>query len=193
MNIRQALLEEHSRQQTLRIAGYIGDNPERFGALMSIFFNDEPRLVQRSAWTLSYVIGKYPTLMGPYLAQTIDLLGTFGLPPADGRASPTATVSAVPRNILRVLQDMDIPEVHQGKLMDCCFRFVSDPTTPIAVKAFSLTVLHNLSKQYPEILPELETVIQERLPYETAAFRSRAKKILAPKKPAKPKGPARAK
>ncbi|TDX02300.1 hypothetical protein [Dinghuibacter silviterrae] len=172
MNIRQALLEEHSRQQTLRIAGYIGDDPERFEALMSIFFGDEPRLIQRSAWTLSYVIRKHPTLITPYLAQTIDLLGRPGLP------------TAVPRNILRILQDITVPITLQGHLMDYCFRAVSDPSTPIAVKAFSLTVLHNLSFTYPEILPELETVIHERLPYETAAFRSRARKILAAKPPA---------
>jgi hypothetical protein len=166
MNIRQALLEEHSKQQTLAIAGYIGNNPERFSVLMSIFMGDEPRLTQRSAWALSYVIRKHPSLMGPYLAQTIDLLSD--------RSQP----SAVPRNILRVLQDMEIPEALQGKVMDVCFGFISDPTAMIAFKAFSLSILHNLSRQYPEILPELELIIRDRWDQETPAFRSRARKIL---------------
>ena len=166
MNIRQALLDEHSKEQTVRIAGYIGSNPQRFAVLMSLFTGDNTRLIQRSAWTLSYVIRKHPSLLHPYLAQTIDLLGTPGLP------------TAVPRNILRVLQDFDIPETLQGKLMDVCFRYIAEPATPIAVKAFSLTVLHNLSRQYPEILPELKTIIEERWDTETPAFKSRAKRIL---------------
>jgi hypothetical protein len=174
MNIRQALLDEHSKEQTVRIAGYIGDNPERFAVLMSLFTGDNTRLIQRSAWTLSYVIRKHPSLLHPYLAQTIDLLGIPGLP------------TAVPRNILRVLQDFDVPEALQGRLMDVCFRYIGEPETPIAVKAFALTVLHNLSRQYPEILPELKTVIEERWDSETPAFRSRAKRILAPVK--KPRG-----
>jgi len=39
-------------------------------------------------------------------------------------------------------------------------------------------VLENLSKQYPEIKHELKVIIEERWDYETAAFHSRAKRIL---------------
>ena len=85
----------------------------------------------------------------------------------------------MPRNILRVLQSYDIPASLHGRLMDACFRFIADPLAPIAVKAFSLTVLDKLSREYPDIRGELVTTIEERLPHETAAFRSRARKILA--------------
>jgi hypothetical protein len=166
MNIRQALLEDHSKRHTGTIAAYTGNDTERFGVLMSLFTGGETRLVQRSAWVLSYVIRKHPSLLTPYLAQTIDLLKTPGLP------------TAVPRNILRVLQDIPLPESVHEPLMDACFRFIADPAAPIAVKAFSLTVLDNLSRTYPEIRGELVTTVQERLPYETAAFRSRARKVL---------------
>lgn len=166
MDIRQALLKEHSRQQTMLIVGHIGNDPERFRNLMTLFLGKEYRVTQRAAWVLSYVISKYPTLIAPYLAQTIDLL-----------SSPQAP-SAVARNILRFLQHMDVPEDLQGRLMDRCFLFIMDPETPIAIKAFSLTVLHNLSRQYPEILPEIGAVIRDRWDYETPAFRSRARKIL---------------
>jgi hypothetical protein len=51
----------------------------------------------------------------------------------------------------------------------------------IAVKAFSLTILENLCKTYPEILPEIKTIIEARWEEETPAFRSRAGKILRKK------------
>ncbi|MCY7309163.1 MAG: hypothetical protein LH619_00155 [Chitinophagaceae bacterium] len=41
-----------------------------------------------------------------------------------------------------------------------------------------MTVLQNLSKLYPEIKQELKTIIEDRWELETAAFHSRAKKIL---------------
>ncbi|HKH61767.1 MAG TPA: hypothetical protein VKA49_13090, partial [Flavitalea sp.] len=79
---------------------------------------------------------------------------------------------------IRLLQDITVPKKYHGRIMTICFEFVSDINTPIAVKAFSLTVLDNLSKDYPEIAAELKLIIEERWEHETAAFQSRAKKIL---------------
>ena len=62
--------------------------------------------------------------------------------------------------------------------METSIRFLESPTKAIAVKAFSLTVLGNLSKHYPDIIPELKLVIEDQLPCQTAAFKSRAKWLL---------------
>lgn len=62
--------------------------------------------------------------------------------------------------------------------MNICFDYLISPNEKPAVKAFSLTVLENLSNSYPEIKQELKTVIEDRWNYETAAFHSRARKIL---------------
>jgi len=78
---------------------------------------------------------------------------------------------------MRPLQDVKIPEPFHGVVMNTCFEFISSPAEAVAVKAFSLTVLENLSRIYPEILPELKLVIEERWEHETVAFRTRAKKI----------------
>ena len=63
-------------------------------------------------------------------------------------------------------------------MMNICFEYVQSPTEAVAVKAFSLTVLGNLAKLYPEILPEIKLLIKEQLPHQTAAFKSRAKYFL---------------
>jgi hypothetical protein len=62
--------------------------------------------------------------------------------------------------------------------MSSCFDYIIDPKEKVAVKAFSLSILDDLSKQYPEIRQELKTIIEDRWDSETAACRSRAKKIL---------------
>jgi hypothetical protein len=78
-----------------------------------------------------------------------------------------------------VLEGIDIPKKLHGKVMNVCFQFIENPSTPVAVKAFSLTVLHKLSKYYPEIKQELKVIIEERMETETAAFKTRGKKILS--------------
>jgi hypothetical protein len=62
--------------------------------------------------------------------------------------------------------------------MNLCFKYISSPTEPVAIKAFSITVLQNLAKQYPEILNEIKLIIEERWDHETVAFKKRARKLL---------------
>lgn len=85
---------------------------------------------------------------------------------------------AVIRNSLRILQKVEIPEQIHGEVMNACFGFLEDPAVPAAFKAFSLTILGNLSKRYPELKQELKVIVEERRDLETAAFRSRGKKIV---------------
>src|SRR5690606_41177156 len=61
-----------------------------------------------------------------------------------------------------LLAEVDIPKKYHGKVMNACFHFISDVKTAVAIKAFSLTLLDNLSRSYPEITRELNLVISER-------------------------------
>lgn len=85
---------------------------------------------------------------------------------------------AVVRNSVRVLQSIDIPVELHGEVMNACFGFIEVPATLVAIKAFALTTLYNLSRHYPDIQHELQIIIEERMDKETAAFASRGKKIL---------------
>lgn len=166
MNIREALLQEHSKQQCEKIARYIGNTPSRFDELIQLFFSDEYRVVQRAAWPLSYSAIAHPDLIKKHLRKLVANLKKPGIH------------NAVKRNTVRLLQEIAIPVSLQGDVMDICFGFVEDPTEAVAVKAFSLTVLYNLSKQYPDIIPEIKLLIMQQRPHQTAAFASRAKKVL---------------
>ncbi len=166
MNIQSALLQEHSKEQCDRIVQYIGDNGQRFAMLMELFFKGEYRITQRAAWPMSYCVHNHPELIRPYFKPLLDNLDKPGLH------------DAIIRNTVRLLQDVEIPKKYHGKVMSMCFDYIQSNETAIAIKAFSLTILQNLSKRYPEIIPELKLIIEERWEHETAAFRSRARKIL---------------
>lgn len=166
MDIREALLKEHSKAQCKKIVDYIGADKKKFAALMNAFFAGEYRITQRAAWPMSYSVQKHPELILPYFEKLLNMLQQPG------------THNAVVRNITRLLQAIRIPKRYHGKIMTICFDYVSSENVSPAVKAFSLTVLDNLSKDYPGILPELKLIIEERWDHETPAFKSRAKKIL---------------
>lgn len=166
MDLLKAITKEHSKAQCDKVVRYIGNDKTRFAELMKLFLQGEYRIIQRAAWPVSYCVRNYPELITPYYKQILPLLHKPGVH------------DAVVRNIVRLLQFVTIPKRHHGTIMNACFEFIGSNDTAVAVKAFSLTVLQNLSKEYPEIKPELKLIIEERWSYETAAFKSRAKKIL---------------
>jgi hypothetical protein len=74
------------------------------------------------------------------------------------------------------MQEIELPEKHHGEIMDMCFAFLESPKESLAVKVFSMSVLGNLAKYYPEIKTELKLIIEDQLPHQSAGFKSRAKK-----------------
>lgn len=166
MDLKAALLKEHSKKQCDQITSFIGNNKKKFAELMSIFFKGEYRVTQRAAWPMSYCVRYHPELIKPYFYRLLKML------------DKQETHDSVGRNILRLLQDVEIPKRFHGQVMNKCFEFISSADRPIAFKAFSLTILGNLAKEYPEIKQELKLVVEERWDYETAAFHSRARKLL---------------
>ncbi len=166
MNLEEELRKKQTKGNCNRIVTWIGDNEERFAVLMKLFFSREYRITQHAAWPMSYCIRSHPSLVKPYFRQFMDQL-------SDEDAHPAAK-----RNIVRLLQFVEVPKKYQGKLMDSCFNFINSPEEAIAVKAFSLTILENLSAVYPEIISEIRAVIEARWEFETAAFKSRGSKIL---------------
>jgi hypothetical protein len=84
----------------------------------------------------------------------------------------------VQRNVVRVLQYIQIPVKFQAKIMNLCFEYLTDPKETIAVRVFSMTVLANLAAKYPEIKNEIEQVITMQLRNPSAGLRSRSRKVL---------------
>ena len=166
MDLRETILEEHSKAQTSKIVKWIGDDQKRFDELFNLFLHDEYRVVQRAGWPLSNCVIKYPKLIQKHFGNLLKNLHTPNLH------------NAVKRNTVRLLQDITIAKKFHDEVMNICFEYIADPQEKVAIKAFSLSILQNLSRQYPEIKQELKTIIEDRWDYETPAFRSRAKKIM---------------
>ena len=166
MDIKEALLEEHSKRQALLIKNYIGKDTQRFAQLMDLFFSEEWRINQRAAYSMNFCVEAYPELVTPYLEELIYNLEKEG------------NHDAVKRNTVRILQNIDLPEPLLGPAADVCFRLLNNPNEAVAIRVFSMQVLYNICLKEPDLANELMLIIEEYLPYSTAGFKSRGKKIL---------------
>lgn len=166
MNLIKTLQSDFNKQTVNRIVAYVGDDPTRFKTLVDAFMEGHYRTTQRAAWPLSYCVAAHPQLIKPHLKKIIQNLNTPGIH------------DAVKRNTVRFLQFIEIPKSLHGITLDACFPLLENKKEPVAIRVFAMTVLASLAEFYPEIKSELTTVIEDQMPYGSAGFVSRGKKIL---------------
>lgn len=165
MDVRKELEKGHSKALTDKIVRYIDSDQDRFNSLITIFLEGSHRVTQRAAWPMSYCVMNHPFLINPHYKTVLKSLAKPGIH------------DAVKRNIMRLLQFVEIPRQHQGSVIEHSFRLM-DPKEPIAVRVFAMTVLANLARQHPDLKKELKLIIEDQLPFASAAYLSRSKKIL---------------
>ncbi len=115
---------------------------------------------------IDYCVIKYPALIINHYEELIRNLQKPNLH------------DSIKRNTVRLLQAVSIPEKHEGAVMEICFKYLQSPGEAIAIKAFSITVLCKLAKKYPQIIPEIKLIIEDQLPHQSTAFKSRAKNFM---------------
>jgi len=79
MNLREEILQEHSKAQCNKIVNWIGDSQKRFDELFGLFLNDEYRVTQRAAWPLSYSVAAHPEFIKKNFSKLINNLKKPGL------------------------------------------------------------------------------------------------------------------
>ena len=165
MDLKEALLEEHSKAQTMRIVDYIGSDKTRFATLMDLLFANEEVVSARAAWAVGHAAEARPNLAKPYLTR---LLENLRRPVHD----------AVRRNTLRLVQEAELTEEQMGLAADLCFEIVPDASQPAAVRAYALTICQRVCEAEPALCGELEFIIENFLHGSPPAVQSRARKVL---------------
>lgn len=166
MDIRQALMAGHSKQSTMAIVEFVGDDSKRFAELMKLFFAGDYRLTQRAAWPMNYCAERHPKLILPYLPKLLACLNREDMH------------VAVKRNVMRLLQYIEIPKRLTGKVYSQAVDLLDNADEPIAVRCFAMTVAARIAKSEPDLLNELRLIVSKHLPHSTAAFKVRAKQVL---------------
>jgi len=166
MDIRKLLLQQHSKANANKIADYVGNNRARFKQLVTLYLAGPGKITQRASWPLSICAERNPSIVLSHLKVLLDYLTTPGLH------------NAAKRHTMRLLQFVDLPKRSHGRVISISFRYVQDKSEPVAIKVFAMTVLGRLIKELPELKRELRIIIEDQLPYSSAGFISRARKVI---------------
>ncbi len=164
--LKERILKEHSKRQTVRIAGWVGSDPERFRELMELFLHDERVVTQRAAWIIGHCAERHPGLIMPWLGEILKKMREPGVH------------DAVPRNMIRFLAGIDVPGKFLGTVVSLCFEYAASPSRPVAVRVHAMAVLERAARKEPDLREELRAVIQEMLPAGGPALRARARIVL---------------
>ncbi len=146
------LPQAQTRQQLSKIRNWVLHKPERFYALVQLFLTGNYRITQRAVRIISQIADKQPELVEPYLPQIVATLAT----------NPGY---AVKRNVVRLLQEVALPEELQGEIAGYCFAFLENPKEAIAVRAFSVSVLARICLEQPELKREFSLLMDDILPF----------------------------
>ena len=166
-DLEREILDEHSRRQAERIAAWVGKDAARFARLIALLMRGEDPIPQRAAWAVGICAERHPALAVPHLGKMI------------ARMNRAGAHDAVRRNVLRILQDADVPPGLAGRVAETCFRELNAGDAPIAVKVFAMSAIARLAATRPDLARELRLVIGVQLPYSGAGFRACARKVLA--------------
>jgi hypothetical protein len=166
MDLESEILQESSKRQCVRIATWIGTDKRRFKELMDLFLKGEYRITQRAVWIIKHCADEHAELVMPYIGSMID------------RMVEANVHDAVKRNVVRILQEIEIPRRLAGKVATVCFEWLASAKEPVAVKVFSMSVLANIAKQEPDLKNEIRILIDQQMPMGSAGFKSRGKKVL---------------
>ncbi len=155
------------KEQIHRLTNYIGDDPKRFAELINCILHGDDAVSKYGSWLLGHCMRQYPHLVKPHLAALINNLHTPGLH------------DSVRRGTVKALAEVDeIPETLQGYALQHCFDMLLNPKTAVAIQVHAMQTAFNISQNEPDLLRELQTVIEEGMPLGTAGYRSRGGKIL---------------
>ena len=129
--------------------------------------NKNQMISNRAMWVLNHCADLNFERIKPFLVKLIHHLKNRNLH------------SGVVRSILRIFQEQRVPKKYESFMLDKCFEYIKNPNEAIAVRAYAMTVVYNISKPYPELLNELYIVLMHlNIEHESAGIINRSKHIL---------------
>jgi hypothetical protein len=151
------------------LATSTAENPAIFRKLTEYSFSSDKKLAFHSSWILSKACEKNPDLISSVSHNIIESLKNIDN-------------ESVRRSFLKIITLTDLRKIdakNQGLLADFCFSALNSGFASIAVKAYSMDIIYNLTTVYPELAAELEVSVRSLMEEESSAgIKARGRMIL---------------
>lgn len=113
---------------------------------ISLNFNDEKASIYGS-WVCTHLVAVDPIPFQKRQAEVVNFL-------ENGNHQSSL------RSWMKVLTYLDIDEVHHGKVIDICTANIANSDNKVALQIYSMNVLTLLVLKYPELLEEIDSLIE---------------------------------
>ncbi len=134
--------------------------------LMEIALEGRDHLSWRAAWVADKLTSRKPDLISPYLGMLVE-------------SFPTLAHTGKKRQFLRMISSCPVDPEVAGFLFDHSQQMLFDPREPVAVKAYAMQILFNISEDQQELKPEVvETLRQVMEMYPESGIQARCKNLI---------------
>lgn len=164
--MKELLTKKASRANSYQVVAMVGKDYENYSDLIDLIINYECPVSEKAAWAMNHCFEDGVGFFEDYFEELVPVIGS------------STYSDSVKRNIVRILQFVEIPKEYHVSVIDSCFELLTNTQTAIAVKAFSMGVLEKMVKLYPELKNELVAAIEDLLPKASSGIKNRGQKIL---------------
>ncbi|HBH06568.1 MAG TPA: hypothetical protein DDX92_08205 [Flavobacteriales bacterium] len=153
MNLEQMkeLMDRPSREHSDLIAAAAISNRQTMLDLLTLAENDEKPYNWRSTWALKIIAAQNPEVLYPYQEKLCAMVRIDSDEKKVG-------------NILKTLSFLPFHENCATITIDPCLDLILKPGITAYIKAYAMQYLLIIAKAIPELAPEFERVVDERLP-----------------------------
>ncbi|MFX0556765.1 adenylosuccinate lyase [Maribacter sp. CXY002] len=170
---------DHSRKKRKEMARLAKNNPYLMGPLLHIAFRVNDPISSKACWVLEFTAKEDLTYLFPWLSIFTEKLQDFHLEPSVRPIAKICEYLAIsyfksknPKTI-KALTD-----VHLERMATACFDWLIG-NYKVAPKAYSMTSLFLIGHKFDWILPELKMVLEQNYHSSSAAYKARARMVLA--------------
>ncbi|WP_194768066.1 adenylosuccinate lyase [Tamlana sp. I1] len=168
----------HSREKREYYAQLVLANPELVPKLIEILFMVNDKISPRAAWVLEFMCSENTAPLLPYLDEFTAQINKVHL---DSAVRPVAKICEILATHYTAKEDNSVKtaltQIHKERIIETCFDYMINDEK-VAAKAYGMTTLFMLGKDYDWVHPELKIILNRDFHVQSAAFRARARHIL---------------
>ena len=169
----------HSRAKRQEMANLVLNNAELVFPLLEIAFDVNDTISSRACWILEFTVKAKRAYILPHLDYFTTNLSIVHL---DSSVRPIAKICEYLIKAYYAKTENKtqkaITEVHLERITTACFDWlISDQK--VAAKAYSMSSLFLLGRSFDWVHPELKMILEQNYATGSAAYKARARMILA--------------
>ena len=126
---------------------YMSTHPESFGELLELAMTDKQPYSWRASWLLWSCMEKNDKRIQPYIQTILDIL-----PHRKDNQK---------RELLKILQQMEIDEDQEGLLFDYCVSLWEQINKKPSIRYIAFQIISSIALRYPELSDEIALLARD--------------------------------